>query len=407
MRSVEEHLAECLRGIEPLSALDVPLLDAQGCILAEDVTAGHPLPAFDHAAVDGYAVRLADVSGASASSPVVLPVVGDVGAGRAPTVSVQEGFTARVQTGAPVPDGTEAVVPADRTDAGIARVEIREPVEAGAFIRRAAEDIAPGDVVLRAGQLIGPGHLGVLAAIGRARVAVRPRPRVVVLSTGDELVEPGAAAGPGKVFEANSYVLTSQAKQAGAIAFRVGVLPDDPRRLVDAIEDQLVRADVVVTSGGLGSRAFDVVREVLGGMGDVDFPTVAMSPGTRQGFGTIGPDGTPLFSLPGEAIASYVSFEVFVRPVLRRMLGVAGPTRPVVRAVCQETVVSRAGVREFVRSELAVDGGRYVVRPRGGDGAHRLVGVDDTNSLLVVPESTTRLEAGDAVEVVVVDRLEA
>jgi molybdopterin molybdotransferase len=404
MKSVDAHLAECLQGIEPLGALDVPLLDAQGCILAEDVVSSSDVPRFDRAGYDGYAVRLADVAAAADGSPVVLPVVGDVAVGRAPVVSVQHGFAARVMAGAPVPPGTEAIVPDPWTDGGIARVEIRQGVAAGQGIEPVGGEVRDGEIVLRAGELIGAGHLGLLAAIGRSRATVRPRPRIVVLSTGDALVEPGTRPEPGQVFEANSYVLTSQAKEAGGLAFRVGIVPDDPRRLVDSIEDQLVRADLVVTTGGTSERAYAVIREVLTGIGTVEFEHLAMTPGQAQGHGTIGPDSTPLFTLPGDPVGSYVSFEVFVRPVIRRMLGLSPLNRPVVRAVCVEAFSSPAGLREFARGTLGVEHGRYVVRPVRRDGARGLIEIDGTNTLIVVPESTTHVAEGDSVEVMVLER---
>ena len=349
MKSVNAHLAECLQSVEPLPALDVPLLDAQGCILAEDVASPSDVPRFDQAAVDGYAVRVSDLAGATEHAPVLLPVVGDVAVGRAPVVSVQPGFSARVMAGAPVPPGTEAVVAGGWTDGGIAQVEVRREPLPGEGIRPSGHDVHAGEVVLRAGELLAAGHLGLLAAVGRSRATVRPRPRVVVLSTGDALVEPGTHPDPGQVFESNSYALTAQAKEAGALAFRVGIVPDDPRRLVNAIEDQLVRADLVVTTGGVSDRAYAVVSEVLTGIGTVDFEHVAMKPGLTQGHGVIGPDITPLFTLPGDPVGSFVSFEVFVRPVLRRMLGLEPVARPVVRAVCLEAFGSEAGVREFAR----------------------------------------------------------
>jgi len=403
MKSVDAHLAECLQSVEPLHALDVPLLDAQGCILAEDVVAASDVPRFDRAILDGYALRLDDVAGANEHAPVLLPVVGDVVVGRAPVVSVQPGFTARVMAGAPVPPGTEAVVADAFTDGGVARVEIRRAPQAGEGIQFAGADVRAGQPVLQAGERLGAGHLGLLASVGRARATVRPRPRVVVLSTGDDLVEPGINAGPGQSFETNSYVITTQAREAGALAFRVGILPDDPRRLVDAIEDQLVRADLVVTSGGTSDRAYAVVRDVLTGIGTVDFGGVAMSPGLSQGHGVIGPDATPLFTLPGDSLGSYVSFEVFVRPVIRRMLGLAALHRSIVRAVCTEALASEGGLRDFVPGTLDVEHGRYVVRPRRGAGAPSLVGIGGTNCLLVVPESVTYVAEGDGVEVMVLE----
>lgn len=408
MKSVDLHLAECLQGVVPLPALDVPLLDAHGCILAEDVVAPTDVPRFDEAMFDGYAVRLADVASASPTAPVVVPVVGDVEAGRAPVVSVQPGFAARVMAGAPVPPGTEALVPDGWTDGGVARVEVRHAPAPGSGMRPVGSSVRAGAVVLQAGTSLAALQLGLLASVGRSRATVRPRPRVVVISIGDGLVEPGVAPDPGQAYEANSYVLTALAKDAGALTFRVGIVPDDPRRLVDAVEDQLVRADLVVTTGGTSERAYAAVREVLTSLGAVGFDHLAMTPGTAQGRGVIGPDSTPLFTLPGDIDGAFVSFEVFVRPVIRRMLGVEPLHRSVVRAVCTVPHDSTAGLREYVRAVLDVEQGRYVVRPvtDGVRAAAEVIGAGSSGSeaLMVVPESVTHVAAGDAVEVMLLER---
>jgi molybdopterin molybdotransferase len=258
--------------------------------------------------------------------------------------------------------------------------------------------------VLEAGTRLGPGQLGLLAAVGRDRVKVRPRPRVVILSTGSELVEPGTPTTPGQIHESNSYVLTTAARESGALAFRVGIVPDEPRRLMDAIEDQLIRADLVLTSGGVSVGAYDVVKEVLSRLGTVSFDRVAMQPGKPQGFGTIGPDGTPIITLPGNPVSAFVSFEVFVRPVIRRMLGVEPLGRPVVRAALTEAMQSPKGRRQYARGWLEVRDGRYVVAPVGGAGSHLLGGLAHSNSLIVVPEEQTHLDSGDGVDVMVLER---
>jgi molybdopterin molybdotransferase len=404
VKSVEAHLADCLAGIDALSAIDLQLLDAHGCILAEDVVAQAPLPGFDNSAMDGYAVRAADVASASESAPVSLPVLGDIPAGRPARVGVQAGSTLRIMTGAPMPSGADAVVPVEWTDGGVATVQVVRPTTVGAYVRRAGSDIAAGDVVLGAGTRLGPAQLGVLAAAGRDRVVVRPKPRVVVLATGSELVEPGLPLEPGQISESNSYALTAAAKEAGALAYRVGIVDDDPRRLLDAIEDQLIRADLVVTTGGVSAGAYDVVKEVLSRLGTVSFEKVAMQPGMPQGYGVVGPDATPIFTLPGNPVSAYVSFEVFVRPVIRRMLGVEPLLRPTVRAVATEAFGSPAGKRQFARGWLAVEDGRYVVRPIGGQGSHLVHDLAHANCLIVVPEQTTEVPVGGTVTVMVLER---
>jgi len=404
LKSVDQHLADVLSGIRPIAPLDLQLLDAHGCILAESVVADVDLPRFDNSSVDGYAVRLADVAKASPSTPAQLPVVGDIAAGSRPTYTVQPGMSVRIMTGAPVPPGAEAVVPLEWTDGGIATVTITQAPQAGNSVRRQGEDVKTGQVVLDAGTRLGPGQLGLLAAVGRDRVVVRPRPRVVILSTGSELVEPGSPLEPGQIHESNSYILTTAAREAGATAFRVGIVPDDDRSLMNAIEDQLIRADLVLTSGGVSVGAYDVVKEVLSRLGTVRFERVAMQPGKPQGFGTVGPDNTPIITLPGNPVSSYVSFEVFVRPVIRRMLGVEPLHRPVVRATCLQAMTSVPGKRQFARAWLDVADGRYVVRPVGGHGSHLVGDLAHSNSLVVVPEDVTEVPEGGTVEVMVLER---
>jgi molybdopterin molybdotransferase len=404
MTSVDEHLAEILGKVDVIAPLDLQLLDAHGCILAEPVTANLDLPPFDNSSMDGYAVRVADVAQASESSPARLPVVGDIAAGSQSAYTVQPGLTVRIMTGAPLPPGADAVVPLEWTDRGIAGVTITQAPQLGSYIRRRGEDVKAGDVVLEERTRLGPGQLGLLAAVGRDRVKVRPRPRVVVLSTGSELVEPGQPTTSGQIHEANSYILTSAAREAGALAYRAGIVSDDPRRLMDAIEDQLIRADLVVTSGGVSVGAYDVVKEVLSRLGTVSFDQVAMQPGKPQGFGTIGPDSTPIITLPGNPVSAFVSFEVFVRPMIRKMLGVEPLHRPIISAVCDGALDSPAGRRQYTRAWLDVRDGRYVVTPVGGPGSHLVGDLAHANALIVVPEDVTAVPDGDPVDVMVLER---
>ena len=401
MISVDEHLARVLSVVQPLSPLDLGLLDAQGCFLDEDVHAPAPLPGFDNSAMDGYAVRTADLSG---ELPVVLPVVGDVAAGPASPLRVQPGLCVRIMTGAALPEGADAVVPLELTDGGVKHVRIDQTVEPGAYIRRAGEDVAAGDLVLTRGSALGSANIGLAAASGRHRVLVRPRPRVVVVSTGSELVEPGAPMGPGQIADANSFALTAAAIEAGALAYRVGIVPDEARTLLSTLEDQLVRADVLITSGGVSVGAYDVVKEVLSRIGTVQFDKVAMQPGMPQGFGTIGPDDTPIFALPGNPVSALVSFEVFVRPALRRMIGAEPLQRPRVSAVTTESFSSPEGKRSFVRVHLSVRKGAHVVTPVSGPGSHLLAGMARANALVVVPEQVVQVTAGEPVTVLLLER---
>lgn len=404
LKSVDAHLADIMAVVRPLAPLGLTLPDAHGCVLAEDVTAGFPLPPFENSAMDGYAVRSVDVAGAREDAPVVLPVTGDVAAGSTTPYTVQSGLCVRIMTGAPVPPGADAVIPVEWTDGGVAQVAIRRPAEPGHNIRRAGEDVTAGALVMPAGSHLGAAQVGLLAAVGRERVQARPRPRVVVLSTGSELVEPGTPLAHGQIPDSNSYMLTTAARESGAIAFRVGIVPDDPRTLLDALEDQLIRADLVVTSGGVSVGAYDVVKEVLGRLGEVRFEKVAMQPGMPQGFGAIGPDAIPFFGLPGNPVSAFVSFEVFVRPAIRRMLGVEPIYRPQVRARLTAPLRAPAGKRQYARGRLSVQEGTYVVDPVGGTGSHLLASLAQANCFVVVPEEATEVPEGATVSVMVLER---
>jgi molybdopterin molybdotransferase len=399
LRSVDEHLEEVLSIVRPLQPLEVGLLDAHGCILAEDIIATAPLPGFDNSSMDGYAVRAADLD----TVPTVLPVMGDVAAGLASPLRVQPGLCVRIMTGAFLPAGADAVVPVEWTDGGVSQVRIDRRPDLGAYIRRSGEDVAIGEVVLTAGTLMGSAQIGLAAALGRARLFVRPRPRVVVVSTGSELVEPGQPLLPGQIPDSNSLALTTACIEAGALAYRVGIVPDDPRLLRDTLEDQLVRADVLVTSGGVSVGAYDVVKEVLSTLGTVGFHKVAMQPGMPQGFGVIGPDRTPVFGLPGNPVSALVSFEVFVRPALRRMLGAEPVNRPTVSAVTSSDLVSPRGKRSFLRVWLEVKDGRYVVGPVSGAGSHLIAGMARANALAILPEGVDHVAAGSPVHVMILE----
>ncbi|CAL9528177.1 molybdotransferase-like divisome protein Glp [Streptomyces cellulosae] len=422
--SVDEHLNDILATVRPLDPIELNLLDAQGCVLVEDVTVPVSLPPFDNSSMDGYAVRVADVAGASEEYPASLEVVGDVAAGAADPVHVGPGQAARIMTGAPLPPGAETVVPVEWTDGGLGegpasgmrarslapegaggQVSVYRPAPARAHVRAEGSDVRAGDRVLEAGTVLGPPQISLLAAVGRGTVRVRPRPRVVVLSTGSELVQPDEPLRPGQIYDSNSFALTAAARDAGAIAYRVGAVADDAETLRDTIEDQLVRADLMVTSGGVSVGAYDVVKEALSHAGDedepgsgVEFRKLAMQPGKPQGFGTVGPDHTPLLALPGNPVSSYVSFELFVRPAIRTLMGLKDVHRPRVRAElrAEKALTSPKGRRQFLRGRYA-DG---VVTPVGGAGSHLVAALARANALVVVPEDVEDVAPGTEVEVV-------
>jgi molybdopterin molybdotransferase len=405
MKRVADHLSDVLSAVRPLTQLDVQLLDAHGCVLTEDVVAPWPLPQFDNSAMDGYAVRAEDVREADGENPVELPVVADIAAGESEVAAIGPGLAARIMTGAPIPVGADAVVPVEYTDGGEARVRITSAVPTGRHLRKIGEDVQEGDTVLGAGTFLGAAQIGLLAAVGKDRVKVRPRPRVVVISTGSELVEPGLPLTLGQITDSNSFTLTAAAREAGAVAYRVGPVPDDETVLLGLIEDQLVRADLVITSGGVSAGAYDVVKQVLSDLGTVTFEKVAMQPGMPQGFGTIGEEATPIFTLPGNPVSAFVSFEVFVRPVIRKMLGVSRLHRPSVKAVIQSTLRSPDGKRQFARARWqAAPDGSDLVTPLAGQASHMVADLAYANALVVVPEHVTEIAAGQVVDTVLLER---
>lgn len=403
MRSVDEHLAEILERVGPLHPMDLHLLDAHGCVLAEDVVAPAPLPGFDNSAMDGYAVRAADVAGATPQAAVSLTVIGDIAAGTKRVLNIQSGVCARIMTGAPIPPGADAVVPVEWTDGDSRKVRIGNQPAVGAFIRRAGEDVRAGDTVVPSGSLLGAAQVGLLAAVGRRTVVVRPKPRVVVISTGAELVDLGEPLGYGQIVDSNSYALTAAVREAGAIAYQVGIVPDDARALTRAIEDHLIQADLIVTSGGVSVGAYDVVKQVLGQLGTVEFHQVAMAPGMPQAFGVVG-DEIPIFGLPGNPVSALVSFEVFVRPALRRMLGAEPLGRPQVTATLTEAITKPGGKRQFLRVYVSRQGDTVFATPTGGQGSHMLAGLAAANGLAVIAEGVTELPAGAPVTTWLLER---
>jgi molybdopterin molybdotransferase len=398
--TVEQHLDRVLRDLEPLPVFPQPLMDVLGLACAEDVTATVALPNFDNSAMDGYAVVAADVASATEDAPVHLPVVGEIGAGNAQLLALAPGTAAKIMTGAPVPAGADAVVPYEWTDRGVAQVRITQAPRPGQHVRPAGEDVAVGDLVVERGTVLGPRHLGLLAAIGRPTVRSRPRPRVVILSTGSELRDPGVPLGHDAIYDGNSFLLAAAARRAGALAYRVGIVPDESAAFLAALEDQLVRADVVVTSGGVSAGDFDVVKEALAPKG-VWFGPVAMQPGKPQGFGFVGEDNTPIFTLPGNPVSSYISFQLFVVPALRKMMGLTPWSRPAVRARLTHAVTSPPGRRQFLRAEYDAAGAS--VSPVGGAGSHLIGDLASSDALVVIPEETTSLAAGAQVDVLPLD----
>ena len=401
--SVEEHLERVLSGISPLPVFPQPLGEALGLALAEDITAPISLPPFDNSAMDGYAVRQADVASASSESPVHLPVVGEIGAGQARLLALSPGTAAKIMTGAPVPHGADAVVPYEWTDRGAAQVKIGQAPTPGQHVRRAGGDVGEGDLLIDAGTVLGPRHLGLLASVGRTEITAAPRPRVVIMSTGAELRDPGQPLSHDSIYDGNSWMLAAATRAAGAIPYRVGVVGDDPSAFMDALQDQLVRADIVVTSGGVSMGDYDVVKEALAPLGSVWFGPVAMQPGKPQGFGIVGEDRTPIITLPGNPVSAYISFELFVLPALRKMMGKRPFSRDTTRARLTHGVSSPEGRRQFLRGSYETGRGGPVVEPVGGAGSHLVGDLAQANCLIVVPEDVTSVAAGEQVQVLLLD----
>jgi molybdopterin molybdotransferase len=395
---VEDHLAEILDTITPLAPAEVGLGDAGDLVLAEDVSAASPLPSFDNSGMDGYAVRVGDVAAATAENPVTLPVTAEVAAGDTGAYALQPGTSIKIMTGAMLPHGAEAVVPVEWTDGGSTQVKIRAEAEYGHAIRLAGEDAKAGQVLVTAGTRLRPMHIAVIAAAGRGSVLVRPRPRVVVLSTGNELAEPGTPVVPGRIWDSNSLMLAAAAREAGCLAYRQVALPDHPDQILPAIEDQLARADLMITTGGVSMGGeHDVVKAALQQLGTITFRKVAMQPGMPQGFGTVA--RVPIFTLPGNPVSAYVSFQVFARPAIGALQDYDRLGLEKIAAELTGPLRSPAGRRSFLRGVL--DRTRGLVAPLTGQGSHQVATLGQANALVIVPERVVRMSEGDTAEVLV------
>ncbi|RMI28102.1 molybdotransferase-like divisome protein Glp [Nocardia stercoris] len=410
MRSVEDQQIKVTAAAVAPRPVRVAIAEAQGLLCAEDVVTELPLPGFDQAAIDGYAVRSVDVAAAGTDLrdgegklvDLTLPVVGEVAAGSRQPIRLQPRQTVRVDTGAPLPTLADAVLPLEFTDGGRARIKVYEPVRSGDYVRRIGDDVQPGDIAVRAGTIIGAAQVGLLAAVGRDKVLVHPRPRLSVISIGGELVDIDRKPGPGQVFDVNSYALAAAARDAGADVNRVGIVSGDPKALRDVVEGQLVRSEVVVIAGAAGGAACEQIKEALSGLGELEVDRIAMHPGSVQGFGRLGRDEVPTFLLPSNPVGALVVFEVMVRPLIRIALGRRHPMRRIVQARTIMPVVSMPGRRGYLRAQLMRDEqtGELLVQPLGANGsAHLLSTLAEANSLIVVDPEVTEVRTGDEVQV--------
>jgi len=392
----------------------VAIAEAQGLMCAEEVVTERPLPGFDQAAIDGYAVRSVDVLGVAsgddedaedgAGQEVSLPVMGVGEAGARTPSRLQPRQAARVQTGAPMPTLADAVLPLRWTDGGESRVRVLRSVRSGAYVRRTGDDVQPGDVAVRAGTIVGAAQVGLLAAVGRERVLVHPRPRLSVLCVGGELVDISRSPGTGQVYDVNSYALAAAGRDAGAEVNRVGIVDTDPKELRDVVEGQVNRAEVIVIAGAVGGAAAESVRTVLSELGDMEVARIAMHPGSVQGFGQLGREGVPVFLLPANPVSALVVFEVMVRPLIRLSLGKRQPMRRVVQARTLSPISSVVGRKGYLRGQLMrdQDTGEYLVQALGGApgaSSHLLATLAEANCLVIVASEAEQVRTGEIVDV--------
>ena len=425
MRSVEEQLAIVIDAAITPEPVRVSLGEALGLMAAEEVQATEPMPGFSQAAVDGYAVRAVDVGGERGLRPRArdsegeeerttpeptpveksLPVVGEVPAGSRQPMRLQPKQAVRVHTGAPLPSLADAVLPLEWSDRGQKRVTATRPVKSGEFVRRVGDDIQPGDVAVSVGSVLGSAQIGLLAAVGRSKILVHPRPRVSVISYGLELVDIDRTPGLGQIYDVNSYALAAAVEEAGGEVLRVGIAQGEPRRLREIVETAMHRSEAIIISGAVGGTGAKEIREVLESLGEIDTTRIAMHPGSVQGFGLLGEDKVPVMLLPSNPLSSLVAFEVFARPLIRASLGKRNVTRRVVKARVLAPVSSIAGRRGYVRARLMRDAQThdYLVEGLGGATgapAHLLAGMAEANAMIRIPEEVTEIRPGDIVDVI-------
>ena len=414
MISVEQALEKILSYVNVLEEEEGPILDCLGRVLSEDIYSSINVPPLDNAAMDGYAVRAEDTGGASPQSPRFLRVIDTIAAGSISKYEVEPSTAIRIMTGAPVPEGADCVIRFEDTDealhpGSLTEIGILHETKADLNIRRAGEDITQGTKVLNRGMAIRPSDVGVLASLGRSKVMVIRRPVVAVLATGNELVEIDQPLPAGKIYNSNTYSVASLVQRYGGIPKILGIALDSESSLVAGLHKGL-DADMLITTGGVSAGDYDVVKDVLAKEGEIAFWTVRMKPGKPLAFGTLrGIDkagkakNIPHLGLPGNPVSSMVTFELFARPAILRMMGKKNLTKPTIEAVIEDSVVNSDGRRIFTRAVVEKRGSQYFARPTGPQGSGILTSMSLAKGLVIIPEDKTRVEAGDVVQVIMLD----
>jgi molybdopterin molybdotransferase len=401
MISVEEALKTILENIRPLDCVNVPITSALGCAIGESIVSGRTIPPLANSAMDGYAVVAGDTAFASKTKPAVLDVLEDVPAGKVATQPIRNGQAIRIMTGAPLPDGANAVVRVEDTEAQGGRVKIFVAAAPGLDIREAGEDVKTGELVISKGSILRAAEIGMLAALGRSYVSVHQRPVVAVVSTGDELVEVDETPGPGKIVNSNGYSLAALVLEAGGIPLQVGIARDNREDLLAKFR-AASRADIVISSGGVSVGDYDLVKDIMAEIGSrIQFWRVAMRPGRPLAFGLL--EGKPLFGLPGNPVSSMVSFEQFIRPSILKMRGYSNIYRRVVLAEITEGYKKKQGLKYFLRARVEFRDGRYIASLTGEQGSGILKSMVLANGLVVLPDDINSVNPGDEVAVQLLD----
>jgi len=402
MISVEEALNQILESFTPLSLERVPILDALGRIIGEDVHAGRNIPPKDNSAMDGYAVRSRDTKGASKEHPVTLQVIEDIPAGSVPQKKLNMGEASRIMTGAPIPKKADAVVRIEDTEKDKGKVKIFTEVHAGQDIRMAGEDVQTEEKVICRGDTVRPAEIGMLAALGRSFISVHQKPVVAVLATGDELVDLDEPPNPWQIVSSNSYSIAAQIIECGGIPLQIGIAKDTRQDLIAKFEAAM-RADIIVSSGGVSVGDYDLVKVIMQEMGNnMQFWQVAMRPGKPLAFGFL--KGIPIFGLPGNPVSAMVSFEQFVRPSILKIMGYKTLFRKAVKAILMERIVKEKGLRYFIRARIEYKNGQYIVATTGNQGSGILKSMVKANGLIILPENISFVQAGEEVTVQLIDR---